>query len=62
MSFAIWCLCLGAAAWIISYGLKGLFVDASDTKNPFRLLIRSFGYLGIVVGAYGALLLVIQAI
>ncbi|MEQ8858593.1 MAG: hypothetical protein RIC56_08095 [Pseudomonadales bacterium] len=60
MSFPIWCLLIGASASMLSFVLKDLFVDSSDVKNPFRTLVRSLGYIGVAVVAYGALLLLIQ--
>ncbi len=60
MSFPIWCLVIGASASIIGFVLKDLFVDTSDAKNPFWILVRSVGYIGVAVFAYGALLLLIQ--
>ena len=62
MSFGIWCIAIGGVAWLAYYGLKGVFVDSSDEKNPFRLLMVGVGYAGLVVGAYGVVLVVIQAL
>lgn len=60
MSFPIWCLMIGLSASILGFLLKDLFVDSSDAKNPFRLLVRTLGYVGVAVIGYGVLLLLIR--
>ncbi len=60
MSFATWCLILGAGAWATSYLLKSLFVDRSDADNPMRSLAMGLGYFGLAAIAWGALLIFVQ--
>lgn len=60
MSFGIWCLIVGGAAWAASYFLKDLFVDSSDADNPLRAVVVWIGYAGLVAGVYGAVLIAVQ--
>jgi hypothetical protein len=62
MSFAVWCIIIGAVAAGASYGLKDLFVDASDVNNPMRTLVSGMGYVGVVVAAYGVILVIVGAL
>ena len=57
MSFALWCLILGTAAWAASYLLKALFVNRSDADNPIRALVAGIGYLGLAAIAWGAVII-----
>ena len=57
MNIAFIFIVIGVVALLLSRGLKTMFVDSSDENNPYRMLVATIGYGGIIAIFWGAILL-----
>ena len=57
MNIAFIFIVIGVVALLLSRGLKTMFVDSSDENNPYRMLVTTIGYGGIIAIFWGAILL-----